>query len=57
MITKEIAFAFCRHLLTAVGSVGVAKGVVDATSVDAIIGGAMAIVGMVWSVRDKQSSR
>jgi len=56
MISKEVTFALCRHLLTAVGGIGVAKGIVDATSVDALIGGAMTIAGVVWSVWDKKSA-
>lgn len=57
MLSKEVAFALCRHLLTAVGSIGVAKGVVDASSVDAVVGGVMTIMGVIWSVWDKKSAR
>lgn len=57
MLSKEVAFALCRHLLTAVGSIAVAKGVVDASSVDAVVGGVMTIMGVIWSVWDKKSAR
>lgn len=56
MLSKEVAFALCRHLLTAVGGVGVAKGVVDASSADAVVGGVMTIMGVVWSVWDKKKT-
>lgn len=57
MLSKEVAFALCRHLLTAVGSIGVAKGAVDASSADAVVGGVMTIMGVIWSVWDKKSAR
>ena len=43
-----------RHLLTAVGGGLAVKYGVDGESVDAIAGGAAALVGVVWAIVDKR---
>jgi|NOAtaT_6_FD_contig_21_6847359_length_262_multi_3_in_0_out_0_1 hypothetical protein len=49
-MSPEIIGAVLRHILTAVGGYFVAKGVVDQGSVEAIVGGVVASVGLAWSL-------
>ena len=46
--------AVARHLLTTVGGAYAMKYGVDGATLDAIIGGASALAGVVWSVWDKR---
>lgn len=50
---REFTLALARHILTGVGSVLVARGVVDSGTVEAIAGGVLAIIGLAWSYKDK----
>lgn len=43
-----------RHVLTTVGGMVVAKGIVDEGTMTAIVGGAVALVGVIWSVVAKR---
>jgi hypothetical protein len=43
-----------RHLLTAGGGVMVAKGYVDAVTLEAVAGAAATLAGAAWSVWDKR---
>ncbi len=42
-----------RALLTALGGFAVGKGLVDESTMLEIVGGVMALLGAVWSWRDK----
>ena len=46
--------AIARHVLTTVGGAYAMKYGVDGATLDAIIGGASALAGVVWSVWDKR---
>lgn len=46
--------AIARHVLTTVGGAYAMKYGVDGATLDAIIGGASAVAGVVWSVWDKR---
>lgn len=43
-----------RHILTAAGGALVAKYGVDGASVDAIVGGLAALIGVGWSIWEKK---
>lgn len=45
-----------RHILTMVGAVLVAKGYGDAVGMESIIGGAMAVLGIAWSMYAKRGT-
>jgi len=51
--SSEVITAVVRHLLTAVGGYFVAKGAVDNGTVEAIIGGIVASIGLGWSIFNK----
>lgn len=53
-MNATIISALVRHLLTAVGGGLAVKYGIDGASVDAIAGGASALVGVVWSLYDKR---
>ena len=43
-----------RHLLTTVGGILVAKGVVDETSMVTVVGSLATIIGVAWSIYTKR---
>jgi hypothetical protein len=52
-LTKEQVLGIVRHTLTFVGGIALMKGLVDETTLTEIIGGAMTLIGTIWSVVDK----
>jgi hypothetical protein len=53
---KDQLLGLIRHALTFVGGIIVAKGVVDASLSEELIGGVMTIVGAVWSIVNKKKA-
>lgn len=54
-MNATIVAAIARHLLTAVaGGFAVQYGV-DGATIDAIVGGAAALAGVLWSIADKRA--
>ena len=53
-MNATIISALVRHLLTAVGGGLAVKYGIDGATLDAIVGGASALVGVVWSLYDKR---
>lgn len=53
-MTKDMWLGVIRHILTIIGSGFAAKGYIDASSVDTIVGASMTIGAVVWSVVDKK---
>jgi len=51
---KEYVAGLVRHTLTALGGFLVARGYTDSGTVEAIIGGSVALVGLVWSMAHKK---
>ena len=49
----EILLASLRHLLTAIGGILVAKGYTDSSTVEAIAGSLVAIIGVLLSIHAK----
>ena len=54
-MNATIFAALVRHFLTAVGGGLAVKYGVDGASVDAIVGGASALAGVLWSLHDKRA--
>ncbi len=53
-LTRQVIAAMVRHVLTAAGGALVAQGMADAATVEAIVGGGVAAVGVVWSILQKR---
>lgn len=53
-MNKEMILGVIRHLLTAFGGAFAANGAVTSTDIETIIGGVVALVGVVWSVISKK---
>ena len=51
---KEAVLGVIRHTLTAVGGYLVAKGALDVGTVETVIGAAVTLIGVVWSVYQKK---
>ena len=51
---KPAILALVRQLLTVAGTALVAKGFVEASHVEPVIGALLTIVSVVWSVADKR---
>ena len=52
-MNKETILGIVTHVQTIVGGIVVAKGLLDEGIVTAVIGGALTVVGAVWSIVDK----
>lgn len=50
---REFLLSLVRHTLTGVGAVLVTRGYADSATIEAIIGGVLAIVGLGLSYKDK----
>jgi hypothetical protein len=48
-MNKEQVLGTIRHTLTFIGGILVTKGYVDETTIEAITGGIITLVGLVWS--------
>ena len=51
---KPAIFALIRQILTVAGTALVAKGLVQATDVEPVIGALLTIGSVVWSIIDKR---
>jgi hypothetical protein len=56
-MTSEMWLGLTRHLLTALGGVLVARGVVDTGTVQTAIGAIITLAGAGWSIWDKRASK
>jgi len=54
IMKKEEVLGIVRHILTFIGGVVVAKGIVNESQLLEISGAIMTIIGSVWSVADKR---
>jgi hypothetical protein len=54
IMLKPAILALVRQVLTVVGTVLVAKGYVQATDIEPVIGALLTIGSVVWSVADKR---
>ena len=55
-LTKEQVMGIIRHGLTFVGGILIMKGIIDESTSQEIIGSAISLVGLVWSVVDKNKA-
>ena len=55
-LTKEQVMGIIRHGLTFVGGILIMKGVIDEATSQEIIVSAISLVGLVWSVVDKNKA-
>jgi hypothetical protein len=53
---KDQLLGLIRHALTFVGGIIVAKGLVDESLSEEVIGGVMTLVGAVWSIVNKKKA-
>lgn len=53
-MTKEQIFGILRHTMTAVGGILIAKGFIGDVAWTELTGAALTLVGVVWSIVDKQ---
>ncbi len=53
-VNSDQIIGLARHLLTTAGGILVAKGVIDETSMLAVVGSLATIVGVAWSVYAKR---
>lgn len=53
-MTRDMWLGLARHLLTLIGGVFVAKGQIDADSMNTAVGAAVTIGGVAWSIVDKK---
>lgn len=54
-LTRQIAASLVRHFMTTMGGVLIAKGYADDASVQALTGGAVALVGVFAGLGNKVS--
>jgi ABC-type Mn2+/Zn2+ transport system permease subunit len=52
----QMVDAVSRHVLTGVAGVMVARGYATQDQATAIVGGLMALIGVVWSLRNKHAN-
>jgi hypothetical protein len=55
MMNQSVILGIVRHVLTTAGGVLITKGVTDNAGVEAIVGGLVAAVGVVWSIFAKRN--
>ena len=48
-MNQDQVLSIVRHVLTGVGSILVTKGLTDQAGLEAIIGGLVAVTGLLWS--------
>ena len=53
ILNRRAVMGVARHGLTALGGYLVAMGYADPGTADALTGGGVALVGVVWSILDK----
>jgi hypothetical protein len=53
-MNKEKWYSVIRHTLTAAGGILIALGVVQETVVLEVTGAVIAILGVLWGIRDKE---
>lgn len=53
-MTKDAILALLRHLLTTLGGAAAYAGYVDSAEIEPIIGGLVALAGLIWSLIDKK---
>lgn len=52
---KEQVLGIVRHILTFVGGIAIAKGIIDETVFTELSGGLLTLIGAIWSVVSKNA--
>ncbi len=52
-MNEKILGSLVRHVLTLAAGALVGKGLIESSAVEPVVGGAMAVVGVAWSVFQK----
>lgn len=56
-MNKDVVLGLVRHALTTIGgAIIVSKGLGDSETVNLIVGGIVAVIGIVWSIVDKKKA-
>ena len=53
-MTRDMWLGLARHALTALGGFFVARGAIDADTMNAAVGAAITLGGAAWSIADKR---
>lgn len=51
---KEKVLGILRHALTFAGGLAVAKGLIEESMLQEVIGGVVTLVGAIWSIASKE---
>ena len=51
---KEKVLGLVRHALTFIGGIVIAKGLLDESLAEEVIGGLMTLIGSIWSIASKK---
>ena len=52
-MTREMILGIVRHILTLGGGYFVARGQIDASTADTLVGSVISLGGVVWSIAEK----
>lgn len=55
-MSQEQVLGIIRHVLTTAGGIVVSKGLTDESTMTAIVGGVVALVGVFWSIASKKKA-
>jgi hypothetical protein len=53
-MTQEQVFGIVRHAMTAIGGIFVFKGLLDESMLQELIGAALGLGGVIWSIVSKK---
>lgn len=56
IMSKEKVLGIVRHVLTFTGGIIVAKGFIEETISEELIGSVMTLIGVIWSIVDKNKT-
>jgi hypothetical protein len=52
-MNKDMVFSIIRHVMTILGGAAVSAGITDEGTATAIVGGTIALIGVIWGIVDK----
>lgn len=55
-LSKEQVLGIIRHILTFVGGIAIANGLVDAAIIETVIGSVATLTGAIWSIVAKNKA-
>lgn len=53
-MTQEQVFGIVRHAMTAIGGIFIAKGFIDESTIQELIGATLSLTGVIWSIVSKK---